>query len=204
MENLSVCHWGTIDKRKLCLLKYRGQKRILEVGCSLGNIAKVFLKIPDIDYTGVDIDPVVIRYAQKQFVSYANFRFYCGDLWDFAKQSDEQFDYILFAGILHHVDDAMCRRLVDAARYLISRNGTLVVVDPLIPEPDDTWLMKWFMNLEQGKYVRRGGDMFKLLSSVPGFQCEVAEIHYVGATVFSLPICARFGLYVLSKNESQF
>lgn len=193
---------GTIDKRKLCILKYHGQKQILEIGCSLGNIAKVFRKFPNISYTGIDIDPVVIRYAQKKFVSYPNYRFLSQDFGDFAKHSEQQFDYILFAGILHHIDDGMCQRLLDDARRVMSNDGTLVVVDPLIPEPEDNWFIKWFLNIEQGKNVRRENDMSRLLCNVSGLRLEETEIHYVGATPFSVPICARFGVYVLSKQEN--
>lgn len=183
-------------------MKYRGQKRILEIGCSLGNIAGAFQRIPNIQYMGIDIDPVVIRYAQKHFASYPNFQFLCMDMLEFVKLAQQQFDYILFAAIMHHIDDRSCRGLLEAARGLISKSGILVVVDPLIPEPNDNWFMKLFLNLEQGKYVRRESDMSRLLSSVPGFQFEASEIHYIGATVFSLPICARFGLYVLSNDKS--
>ena len=192
---------GTIDKRTLCELKYRGQKQILEIGCSLGNIAKVFQKFPDIYYTGIDIDPVVIRYAQKDFGLYPNYRFVCQDFRDFAKNSNQQFDYILFAGILHHIDDGMCQRLLAAARPIMQNNGTLVVVDPLTPVPEDNCFIKWFLNLEQGKFVRRELEMSMLLRNVPGFQLREAEVHYVGATPFSVPNCARFGVYVLSKQE---
>jgi cyclopropane fatty-acyl-phospholipid synthase-like methyltransferase len=127
---------GTIDKRKLCILKYQGQQQILEVGCSLGNIATVFQNIPGIHYTGIDIDPVVIRYAQKDFSNYPNFRFLCEDLRDFSDRAGV-FDYILFAGIIHHIEDALCKSLLSAAQKLMSEKGSLIVVDPLIPEPED-------------------------------------------------------------------
>jgi 2-polyprenyl-3-methyl-5-hydroxy-6-metoxy-1,4-benzoquinol methylase len=56
---------GTTDKRRLCLRKYNGQKRVLEVGCSVGNIAKAFQSFAEISYTGIDIDSTAIRRAQK-------------------------------------------------------------------------------------------------------------------------------------------
>ena len=37
---------------------------MLEVGCSVGNVARGFLRYPHIAYTGVDIDPAAIRSAQ--------------------------------------------------------------------------------------------------------------------------------------------
>ena len=59
--------------------------------------------------------------------------------------------------------------------------------------------MHWFVKLEQGKHVRRDADMRGLVRSVAGFQLEEVEIHYVGATPVSVPKCARFGVYKLSK-----
>lgn len=190
---------GTIDKRKLCVLKYQGQERILEVGCSLGNIAKVFQKLPNIFYTGIDIDSVVISYAQKDFATWNNFNFLSQDIHKFAQESQEKFDYILFAGIFHHIDDESCQSMLKIVTQLMKNRGIVVVVDPLLPKPQDNWFIHWFLNLEQGKYLRRESEMYRILSNVPGLQLEEAEVHYVGATPFSIPKCARFGVYVLSK-----
>jgi hypothetical protein len=41
--------------------------------------------------------------------------------------------------------------------------------------------------------------MYQLLYDLPGLKLEAAEVHYVGATPFSLPKCARFGVYSFSK-----
>ena len=128
---------GSVDKRKLAISKYEKQRNILGVGCSLGNIAKVFLKKPNLKYTGLDIDPVAIRYAQKDYAHHKNFRFICMDLECLIKQNEEKFDYILFAGVLHHVDLLTFRIFFMSAWSLISNDGTLVVVDPLSPRKND-------------------------------------------------------------------
>ena len=51
---------GTIAKRQLVLDVYSNQRRVLEIGCSTGNIASAFLD-RDVDYTGVDIDGTAIE-----------------------------------------------------------------------------------------------------------------------------------------------
>jgi 2-polyprenyl-3-methyl-5-hydroxy-6-metoxy-1,4-benzoquinol methylase len=193
------CVGGTVDKRRLSMMKYRGQKRVLEVGCSVGNISRAFQTVPEIEYTGIDIDPVVIDYARKAFSSLPGFRFLCMDLCDFAASSDERFDYLLFAGVLHHVDDETCLRMLRAVWPLMADDGTLVIVDPVMPTSEDSWFMHWFLKLEQGEHVRRDADVRGLVRSVVGFQLEEVEIHYVGATPVSVPKCARFGVYKLSK-----
>lgn len=193
---------GTVDKRRLCLQYYGGQGRVLEVGCSLGNIAKAFTRFHDVDYTGIDIDPVVIDYARRDFNRWKNFRFLSTDLREFAA-SAKPFDYILFAGILHHVDDQLAHELLQAASSLLAGTGKLVIVDPLLVRKEDSWLLHQYVKLEQGEYLRSGGNMLGLLQGVPGLQLTRSEERLIGASPLRRPICARFGLYTLSTTSGE-
>ena len=47
---------GTYDKQRLVLKHYRGQRRILEIGCSVGNVSMAFRQFPNINFVGLDID----------------------------------------------------------------------------------------------------------------------------------------------------
>lgn len=192
---------GTIDKRLLCLKHYRGEKRILEVGCSLGNISKAFVGFPDIRFTGVDIDPVVIDYAKKRFRAKPAFEFICRDLQILADEKQERYDYILLAGVCHHVDDQQCRELVTAASALLVKDGgSMVVVDPLIPKPEDSWFVHRFFTLEQGQHLRTEKQLIELLQGVEGLRIADREECLIGASPFHWPICARFGVYRLRRN----
>src|SRR5262245_7172273 len=71
---------GTTDKCRLALRHYDGENDVLEVGCSMGNIATAFIKYTGIRYTGVDIDPIAVRYSRQAFRRYPNFDFVCADL----------------------------------------------------------------------------------------------------------------------------
>ena len=186
---------GTHDKRKLALLKYQNQKRILEVGCSIGNIAHAFRHIPDIKYTGIDIDPVAIRYAQKIFGHMHNFHFICQDLKEF-QLTEEPFDFILFAGVCHHISDEECQLLLQTAKRLLAEDGQLIVIDILQPEPQDSWLLHQYIKIDQGEYIRSDAKLRSLIQTTSDL-VEV-EIHYIGASPFSIPICARFGIYTLA------
>jgi hypothetical protein len=35
---------GTADKRRLAAMYYKGQKKVLEIGCSVGNVSQIFSK----------------------------------------------------------------------------------------------------------------------------------------------------------------
>jgi len=101
-------------------------------------------------------------------------------------RSEQKFEYLLFAGVCHHVDDRQCKQLLEAALRLMDPAAAVIVVDPVGPEPEDSWLL------------RREKELPRLLEDVPGLGLQEAQMHLVGATPMSVPKCARFGVYVLS------
>ena len=56
---------GGCHKRRVARLHYRGAVNVLEVGCSVGNVAQCFINESAIRYVGVDIDEAAIRHAQR-------------------------------------------------------------------------------------------------------------------------------------------
>ena len=191
---------GTTDKQRLCLEGYEGQRRVLEVGCSAGNIADAFRRVDGVNYVGVDIDPAAIALAKKRFAGKANFRFVCQDFLEFVR-GPERFDYILFAGVCHHMPDSQCAEMLDAASAAMAEGARLVVVDPLVPEAEDSWFLHTFVKLEQGKHLRTGKELETLLRGLRAFEVREARMRYVNATPLSFPRCARFGVYVLEKRK---
>jgi len=190
---------GLHDKRALCLLKYQGQPSVLEVGCSVGTIASVFARDPEVAYTGLDIDPPVIRRAQEAFRTTPNCTFVCQDIREFSK-SGRRFGFVLFAGICHHVEPGELRALLEAGASLLTDDGQLVVVDPVLPGPGDPAFFRLFLRLEQGRFVRATQALEGLLSDVPRLTLVTSETHVVGASPWSVPRCARFGVYVLQRS----
>jgi SAM-dependent methyltransferase len=190
---------GTVDKRKLLREHYRGERRILEVGCSVGNTAAAFVGLPDISYTGVDIDPAALNLARNRFARFPSFRFVCQDLLqpDASRPLAFVFDLVFFAGVCHHLDARTCTALLERAPSLLAPDGRVVVVEPLLPRTDDPLLVRQFIRLEQGRHVLTGAAFERLLRGLEGLElCELGE-HLVGATPWSVPACARFGVYVL-------
>lgn len=188
---------GTVAKRGLALDLCAGRRRILEVGCSLGNIAQAFRARRDVVYTGIDIDPVVIGHARRRFAGLPRFRFVCADLAAGALEGD-RFDCVLLAGVLHHVDPATASRLASAAAELLDADGILAVTDPLLPAADDPWLVRRFIRIERGAHVRTGAALAALLAAVPGLRLVRSEERLIPATPWGGPAVARFGTYVLA------
>lgn len=82
--------FGVIDdKRRLVLKKYRGQKRVLEIGCSAGIVSRAFAVFDGIEFVGIDVDDGALSLAQKQFRHLENFRFENLSLAEIAKAGKE-------------------------------------------------------------------------------------------------------------------
>ncbi|MES9903751.1 MAG: class I SAM-dependent methyltransferase [Sedimenticola sp.] len=190
---------GTVDKRKLCLKHFKGRGRVLEIGCSLGNISSVFIKHNNVDFLGIDIDKAAIEYVSRSFSSHSNVEFLCMDFLEFAKSSTN-FDYILFAGSLHHMDDNLCHNMLHSAESVVDDNGLIVVVDPLLPRLDDPWFVREFIKLEQGEHLRTAQQMDDLVNSIDCLSIIHRDEVLIGATPLGAPLCARFIVYVFKKK----
>jgi 2-polyprenyl-3-methyl-5-hydroxy-6-metoxy-1,4-benzoquinol methylase len=187
---------GTIDKRKLCSIDIRGDERVLEVGCSTGNIAEVFSRLPNIHYVGLDIDISALKRAAAKFKSFPNLKFTEVPFLDFYER-EKPFDIVLFAGILHHIDDDTVEAFLSHSKSLIKPDGMVIVVDPVLPESDDPVLFHYFSKLERGQFVRSEANLRKLMLEVTGLKLTKSEAHFLGATPWSIPKVIRFGRYQL-------
>src|SRR5215831_18826066 len=92
---------GNADKKRLILKNFQEEQKVLEVGCSVGNIAEAFRSVRNISYQGIDIDCQAVAAAQWRF----SISFVCEDLTQFSRKKTTQFGLIYFAGILHYVAD---------------------------------------------------------------------------------------------------
>lgn len=77
------------------------KKSMLDVGCACGGFYKIFKKIAgDIDYSGLDISPELIGYAQRRFPEIAGrFRVNSGARFPF---KDKKFDIVFCASVQAH------------------------------------------------------------------------------------------------------
>ena len=187
---------GNGDKCRLALRHYTGQAEVLEVGCSLGNIASAFVRCAGVRYTGVDIDPVAVAHGRRVFRARANFEFICADLTR-TNLDGRRFGFVLVAGVCHHIDDLNCEGLLDAAAHRLSPGGTMVVTDPLLPRREDPWLVRQFYRLDRGGFFREGPAFLRLVRSRPGLRLVRHTEDLIGAMPGGWPRVARFGTYVL-------
>jgi 2-polyprenyl-3-methyl-5-hydroxy-6-metoxy-1,4-benzoquinol methylase len=193
---------GTFDKRNLVREYYSGQKRILEIGCSVGNVSAAFVNYPNINFLGIDIDKKAISYAKKRFHHLKNFSFENYDLHELIK-TKRTFDYILFAGVLHHVDDVVAKELLKSAANLLEPEGIMVISEPLPSHNDDKWLIRFYHNIfEQGSWVREKNDLEKIIHATQCLQIKSSEVKCISPFLFKWPTHGHFCLLVASAKHS--
>lgn len=189
-----------MNKQALATEHYRGQKRVLEIGCSVGNISVAFRAFPNIAFTGIDIDPHALDLAKRRFRNDTNFTFSLSSLEELSRRGNV-FDYVLFAGMLHHVDDNACMRLLRDAVKCTAEGGCLVIYEPEAPRPSDGWLLHLFCaHFEQGAFLRSRDDLRKLVER-SGIDLESVEDRMVSPGVVKKPYVARFNLLVGTPSE---
>ena len=187
---------GTRDKQYLALERYRGQPRILEIGCSAGNLTDAFLR-PGADYTGIDIDGSAVAHARRRFARQPNVRFLTGSP---RALKGEEFGYVLLAGILHHVDDRTALQLLQDCFSLLAAGGSMVVSEPEALRPGDNVLFRLYYRLEQGRYLRSAEALTRLVES-SGARIIFRADRCVSPGIVTRPKVARFTLIEAQSGQ---
>lgn len=189
---------GNQAKQQLAIRHFQNESKILEIGCSVGNIAEIFTKYQNITYTGIDIDTKALEVAQKIYKSFKNFSFKQISLSELAKQ-EEKFDYMLFSGILHHVNDDELTKLISDAMKLVNCSGKIIISEPEAVRPSDNRLFKLFYNLEQGQFLRSRAELERLILAT-GIQIDSSEDHLIYPGILKNIYVARFNLLSLKNH----
>ena len=104
--------FGATREKKRLALKYLGDhKNVIEIGCSVGVPGRAFAEVPGLMYLGIDIDPQAIEHAKARFAREKNLSFSTETIRELGDKG-RTFDYVLFANILHHVDDPTAVNLI--------------------------------------------------------------------------------------------
>jgi 2-polyprenyl-3-methyl-5-hydroxy-6-metoxy-1,4-benzoquinol methylase len=184
---------GVACKQALAVRHYQRQKRVLEIGCSAGNISSIFCQFPDIEFTGIDIDPGAIELAKRRFRKYTNFNFSVTSIEELSLQGKE-FDYVLFAAMLHHVSDEDGLRLLSDAVKCTARGGQLVICEPEALKESDGWFLHFFYSkFEQGSHLRFREDLIELVER-SGITLQSVEDQMITPSFLKRPYSARFNL----------
>ena len=166
--------------RKLAPLRAAGvlatARRVLDVGCGPGTNAPFFAQA---DYLGVDLNPRYIDDARRRF---PGARFAVADVTSDAFAESHRFDFILVNSLLHHLDDAGTRHVLDRVARLLSPDGTVHILDLVLPA---RWSASRVMaRLDRGEHPRPLEEWRRLFHA--SFREEAFEPYPLGMGLLTL------------------
>lgn len=124
--------------------------RILDIGCGPGSIL-AHLPVSIGSYTGYDMNPGYIETARGRWGSRGTF--HCRRVEPGMLSAGEAFDIVLANGIVHHLDDAEARQLVNVAWRALRPGGCLVTYDNVYLQ-NQHWFARWLIARDRGRAVR--------------------------------------------------
>jgi SAM-dependent methyltransferase len=189
---------GFFDRGRHILKHFRGQKRVLEVGCSVG-IDSIHFAGKPCEYLGIDIDPEAVRHARGRFKDRAHMSFKACDLrlLDPARQ---RFDFILLCGTIHHIPEEELRPILEHAARLLDDSGLLVVIDYALHDQPGV-LERLILRLEEGAHIRDRESLLASLSHLEGLEVQSVEVFKNAAFLLPWPVMAHKFLIVLRKGN---
>lgn len=165
---------------------------VLEIGCSTGNLARVFTQRPEVAYTGLDIDPGAIALARRKYSGTDNLSFCSSSLEAFTKETDRTFDIIVYAGVLHHNSDQENSEMLRLGGKLSENDSSLVVIEPVWPRKEDGRTAQWFLRkFEKGTNVKTESGFKAFLDDCRGIKIAEWASTLISITPFSGPRLVR-------------
>lgn len=135
--------------------------RILDVGCGPGAMLPY---LPDADYTGVDLNPLHIEAATRQFGDRG--RFIAIDASAGLPGEEGSYDLVFALAILHHLDDGQARPLLADMLRLVKEGGRVVTFDS-VHLPRQNPVARLLNALDSGLNIRTPQGYAELAGGLP-------------------------------------
>ena len=166
-------HLGAPEfKRELYRSKLCTPCRLLDFGCASGHLGDAFR---DLEYYGVDLDPVAIEAAKRRFHDQPTMHFLASDIRE-RPFPMEFFDEILFAGTAHHLDDNLLGSVLTELHFCLKRGGTVHLFDPVFHEPV-RWFQRLMRRIDQGRYTRTLAQILAIVEPLELFESGEFSYH---------------------------
>lgn len=153
--------------RKILEVNFRKQKEtiaqyfptaeheyVLDLGCGTGEFSEFF---GNKSYTGIDIDPANIKYAQKK---YRNKKFLAADAKNLPFSQD-YFDKILVVGVFHHLSGTDTDQVMTEVKRVLKPSGKILIMEDTKTK---SVLTRLIHRLDQGSYIRSEKEWQELFS----------------------------------------
>jgi len=166
-------HLGApVFKRELYRSKLNPPCRLLDFGCASGHLGDAFR---DLEYYGVDLDPVAIEAAKRRFHDQPTMHFLATDLRD-RPFPREFFDEILFAGTAHHLDDELLGSVLTELHFCLKCGGTVHLFDPVFQERT-RWSQRLMRRIDQGRHTRTLAQILAIVEPLELFEYGESSYH---------------------------
>ncbi|MBW2314779.1 MAG: class I SAM-dependent methyltransferase [Deltaproteobacteria bacterium] len=135
--------------------------RVLDIGCGVGDVLDY---LPAVDYHGFDGSEGYIAAARARYGDRAKFtcalvgRYSLGEL-------EGTCDVAMATGVLHHLDDAEAKALIEVARAALKPGGRLVTMDPCFVDGQNP-IARFIVSKDRGEHVRTEEEWLRLARSV--------------------------------------
>ncbi|MDM8549823.1 methyltransferase domain-containing protein [Desulfobacterales bacterium HSG2] len=123
---------------------------VLDLCCGTGVIAEMLVELPDITYTGVDINRPFLDTAQERMAEARNFTFLQADVMRF--EPDEKADIVLLVNAYHHLENSRKSEFLHNIHQLLSPKGVLIVYEMLVAKFLNS---REFSNANEEFYLQR-------------------------------------------------
>lgn len=137
---------------------------VLDLGCGTGALTGFFR--PE-GYVGVDINP---RYIERARTKMGRYRFEVADgrSLPFA---DGSFDAVLIGGVIHHLDDASARTVLEETRrVLVPGKGVLVMCEAVPTRSRWNVIGRLIVALDEGDFISPAQRYLDMVRKVFGQQ----------------------------------
>jgi len=149
---------------------------VLDLGCGPGTMLE---HLPDVRYTGIDLNETYIRTARQRHQGRGTF--VVGDVTAVDFGPDESLDVVVAFGFLHHVSDATALEVMPRIKSVLKPEGRFVSLDPCFVRNQNV-VARCLHRMDRGNHVRDVAGYLRLVSPVFG---EVA--HHVDHDLHVLP-----------------
>lgn len=143
--------------------------RILDIGCGT---ATVLGHLPEVEYLGVDHNPKYIAKARATHGTRG--RFEVLDVNDPSFKDFGKFDRVLLLGVLHHLQDLECEKVMTAVASSLSENGRLITVDNGLVTGQHP-IARFLAKADRGRFTREPAHYRRILESELVIESEIVR-----------------------------